>query len=188
MPYYEYFHHPNNNFGIVVFSKYKIVKREPLFLPISITNGSVYCELDIHGKRVGLISYHLYSYNFRNIEGFSQMNYIQKGLVLNRLVKNTYKRQEAQLNGIMEYAKSINLPLIIAGDLNNIPDSYFYHQLTANYKDSFMEKGRGRGLTYPLLSVRIDYQFCSPQMKVLKHEVLKSEFSDHYPVLVSYGL
>ena len=78
-------------------------------------------------------------------------------------------------------------PVILCGDLNDVPNSYVYRVLSKNLKDSFREKGRGFQFTYVsrIPGLRIDNIFVDQSIKVLSHEVPCVELSDHYPVLVN---
>ena len=139
---------------------------------------------------MGLVNFHLYSYSLITKLAVSSSSLSERIQIINRAVHHAYKEQEKEVDIILKKAGSVGIPVILAGDLNNIPDSYCYHQFTNSFNDSFMKKGRGRGVTYPLfgIGVRIDYQFSSKNIQVLEHTILKSNFSDHYALSVRYRL
>ena len=81
-------------------------------------------------------------------------------------------------------------PVILAGDFNDPPSSYLYQKAQKVLEDSFVEQGRGLGTTYhgPFPAFRIDYVLHSDTIKALTYKRIKSDISDHYPVVVDLKL
>ena len=83
----------------------------------------------------------------------------------------------------------------MAGDFNETPASYFYHQCRPYLKDSYCEAGQGfsttyhgsftrsRNATFP--AFRIDMVLHTTDMEAISYKRIKSEMSDHYPVIVT---
>jgi endonuclease/exonuclease/phosphatase family metal-dependent hydrolase len=90
-----------------------------------------------------------------------------------------------QIQIVKEQIKNSPYPIIICGDLNEIPISYVYNQLTESLNDAFLEKGNGLGVThssnYPFM--RIDYVFTSNDLVVKGFNLIEKELSDHYPIV-----
>lgn len=88
------------------------------------------------------------------------------------------------------HIKKSPYPVVLAGDLNDTPQSYCYRRVSAGLQDSFWECGWGLGTTYAgnLPFLRIDYAFASPHFRIYNHHVLSQPYSDHYPVVVGLGL
>lgn len=84
----------------------------------------------------------------------------------------------------MRHVNSSPYKVILAGDFNDTPVSYFYRQVTDKLYDSFTESGNGFGSTYngifPLL--RIDYIFHGEGLHSYNHTVHSEQLSDHYAV------
>lgn len=99
--------------------------------------------------------------------------------------QSSAKRVE-QIDTLLNHIYRSPHPVIICGDLNDVAISYTYRRIAFGQKDSFLEAGRGRGITYAgaLPFLRIDYAFFNPNFKVVKHDVIRSDFSDHHPVAV----
>lgn len=80
-------------------------------------------------------------------------------------------------------------PVILAGDFNDVPHSYIYHQLSQGLFDTF-HYARGMQSTYagkiPLL--RIDYILTDQQFEQGSFNRKLVDFSDHYPIIstISY--
>jgi len=103
--------------------------------------------------------------------------------ILRSYTSHSVKRKQ-QLDVLMDHVRKSPHPVIMAGDMNDVPQSYVYRLFTKNRQDSFRKKGNGLGVsfgdTYPFL--RIDYILPDHNFAVLKHEVKNVDFSDHYPV------
>jgi endonuclease/exonuclease/phosphatase (EEP) superfamily protein YafD len=82
------------------------------------------------------------------------------------------------------------IPIIIAGDFNDTPASYIYQQATKMLCDPYVEQGRGFGTTYhgPYPAFRIDYILHSEDIKALSYKRIKTNISDHYPIVVQFDL
>ena len=90
----------------------------------------------------------------------------------------------AQSKEIRMHQDKSPYPSVICGDFNDPPQSYTYRVISKGLQDSFCEKGLGLGATYggKIPALRIDYILTDPKLKVLSHDVIKSNFSDHYIV------
>ena len=81
-------------------------------------------------------------------------------------------------------------PVVLCGDLNDLPSSYAYWQVRAHLRDTYMEAGQLLGNTFAggFPSFRIDHIFADPKLRVTRHKVIRQRYSDHYPVLCSARL
>lgn len=114
-----------------------------------------------------------------------------KGLrrVLGRVRHYTAMRAE-QARWLEEQLDSCSLPILLAGDLNDTPQSYSYHRVSRNLSDSFREKGRGFGTTFAGMprGLRIDVLLGGKGLVFLDHQVYRTALSDHYPVSAFFQL
>ena len=188
-PYFEFNKEPNNIFGLAVLSKYPILNSKEIFLPISFTNGGVLYEIQTPQRQIGLINFHLQSFNIFELKE-------KKKSWLAR-VKNVYsssywvfEEQMSQTQLIRKEVDAAGLPIILGGDLNNGPSTYIYRLMASGLKDSFAEKGQGWSTTFEKgwLSLRLDYLLSSPEFKVISHRILPQGHSDHHPVVAEYKL
>jgi endonuclease/exonuclease/phosphatase (EEP) superfamily protein YafD len=102
--------------------------------------------------------------------------------------KETVIRHENEWNDqLRPLISECSLPLILAGDMNDIPSSWLYAQITKYLADTYRDKGLGFCTTYngSFPRFRIDMVFRSPQFSTLSYRRIKTDLSDHYPVLVS---
>ncbi len=81
-------------------------------------------------------------------------------------------------------------PYVIAGDLNDIPESDTYRMMTDLVNDAWLAAGDGPGYTFPSDSPdrRIDYIFHTSGVHVSDAWVPESQASDHRPVVVEVSL
>lgn len=81
-------------------------------------------------------------------------------------------------------------PVVLAADLNDVPNSYTYFTVRGNLQDAFLEKGSGIGRTYRGLSptLRIDYIFADRRLRVKQFTRVKKDYSDHYMLVTDLVL
>ncbi len=81
-------------------------------------------------------------------------------------------------------------PVLLCGDLNDIPSSYVYFKIRDRLQDAFLEKGWGLGKTYrntiPVL--RIDYLFYGNEISLHGFEKLDVPYSDHEPLMANFSI
>jgi endonuclease/exonuclease/phosphatase family metal-dependent hydrolase len=76
--------------------------------------------------------------------------------------------------------------VVLAGDLNEGPDHPAARVVAGSYRDAFAAAGEGRGETFPASDPlhRIDYVFCSSELKPVRATVVPIAASDHLAVIV----
>ena len=105
---------------------------------------------------------------------------IKKGLVI--------RSQQADM--IASLLADSPHPVVLAADLNDVPNSYTYFTVRGSLQDAFLEKGSGIGRTYRGLSptLRIDYIFADRRLKVKQFTRVKKDYSDHYMLVTDLVL
>jgi endonuclease/exonuclease/phosphatase family metal-dependent hydrolase len=98
--------------------------------------------------------------------------------------KRAAQRRAKQVEEVLEAIRKSPHPVVICGDLNDVPASYAYRIFSENLQDAFKEKGGGWATTYtgPIPGLRIDYIFVSHRFEVNSFYTGKRNFSDHKPV------
>ncbi|TVR76916.1 MAG: hypothetical protein EA409_12565 [Saprospirales bacterium] len=174
-----YTDHPVIDFGFLAFENYE--------------NSVVWADIDFPVKGVCRI----YNIHLQSNQITDQSELIKKeGLdwswqSLRSVLEifGNYQRSSAmrvnQVETILEHSKESPYPVIIMGDINDLPISYTYRKLSYGKKDSFLEAGRGFGVTYlgPVPLLRIDAIFTDPEFKTIDHQLIAEPFSDHKPVV-----
>ena len=104
--------------------------------------------------------------------------------LINRLT-SAFKKQQDQVEHFLNHKKDCNYKIILCGDFNNTAYSWAYHEVKNDFKDTFLEAGKGFGKTfmfnkYPL---RIDFILVDKKFSVNQHQNFNLKLSDHEPVL-----
>lgn len=187
---------PNRNgkYGLAIFSKYKIEKSEVVAIQndSSYNNQFQFADISWRGKSIRFINIHLASVgletaDYKLLENPNSENQeeLEKGLksIANNL-SQAFKRRQVQIKSVVHEIQSSPNPVVLAGDFNDVPQSFIYHEIANELVDSFTEAGHGFGKTYVKSPVplRIDYIFHSENLHALNFRHIKKELSDHYPI------
>lgn len=184
-----------HQWGLAVFSKFPIVSHT--FYDFSggresaNTNGLQKIILDVNGRKVQLMNYHLESfhigryYDLRKTEKFLRFRWWTRDLPeILRLLAPAMKDKTSQAKFIAEKINSTELPVIAAGDMNNTPGSYPYRLIHQNLFDTAHRSGKL--LPWTLNSfppfLRIDYISVSSDLTTLHYAIPNLRVSDHFPV------
>ena len=92
-----------------------------------------------------------------------------------------------QVDELSAHINSSPYPVIICGDFNDPPYSYAYSRISQYLQDTFLEKGKGFGISYngSFIPYRIDYILHSNYFECLKYSMVRKKLSDHYPIVVT---
>ncbi len=109
-----------------------------------------------------------------------------------RLVRDTEFRRQAA-GKLRDYAATLKLPVILAGDFNTPVESTIYREIWGGYANAFSTTGRGYGWTQRVtvkgftIGVRIDHVLTSKELVPLVSEVGPDVDSDHLPLIADLG-
>ncbi|MFZ1750543.1 MAG: endonuclease/exonuclease/phosphatase family protein [Saprospiraceae bacterium] len=176
--------------GAVILSKYTFIKKGEIDFGTK-TNSCLWADVLINEDTVRIYSFHLQSNQIsRDAEKLANQTDIDqtqswydiKGIL--RKFRNKHLHRSHQAETIKEHVEKCSHKTILAGDLNDPPQSYTYHVMSSLGQDAFRERGLGIGTTYagkiPLL--RIDYIFADNTLEVAEFKIIKDRFSDHFAV------
>ena len=183
---YQYIHFRKKNvLGHAIFSKYPLINKYSFDFKHTYNNSL--CANVVKGKDTIRV-YNLHLQSLSVIPSLTFLKDIDKDVLRERM-SIRFIKQETQAKRIIAHKASSKYPVIIAGDFNNTPFSYVYHQLSENMNDAFVEAGNGIGTTYffDRYPMRIDYILTSKELEVLNFETVKKTFSDHYPIITTIG-
>ena len=177
--------------GTSIYSRYPIKDKGKIDFPKSL-NSCVWADVQIGKQRIRVYSLHLQSNKVSSdatkvlkLEGLQQKETLSDiGGMLKKIKKAALKRpRQARL--IVQSMEQCPYPIILCGDFNDTPQSYSYRILTKNLQDAFHKKKFGLGTTYAgsIPALRIDYILADQQFEILDHEIIKKDFSDHYPII-----
>lgn len=188
-------YHP---FCVAIFSNYPIIRWEKVQSIKEYNHTFLWADVLVKGDTIRIFNIHLQSMHFAKndyafIENIDQqdMDDVQTaGRNIIRKMKTANLLRSAQARDIKDEMAKSPYPVIVCGDMNDVPNSNAYQIISNNLYDAFTEKGWGIGRTFKFLSptLRIDYVLHSKSLKVERVQVLRSPRSDHSPVLADFIL
>ncbi len=181
--------------GEVIFSKMPVLKVVRIHEPTIF-----YADLLHRNDTLRVFCMHLSSYGLDGSDQ-QQLKDLRHGTLDSTTGRSTYHKfretllkHEEEWKMLEPYFTSCKKGLILAGDFNDPPASYFYQQCKQLLKDSYCEAGQGFSTTYHGIftkrrnaifpSFRIDMVLHTPDIEACSYKRIKSEISDHYPVVV----
>ncbi|MEL6849015.1 MAG: endonuclease/exonuclease/phosphatase family protein [Bacteroidota bacterium] len=190
MPYFQFVHLPVHIHGAAIYSRYPIVDLDTLFMPPKEINNGILATLETPMGLIGIGNMHLSSFQVAQTID-KPTTWLGKSLAMYRRSVEVVQLQAEKVDLVMDKTQSYKNPMILTGDLNASPHTRIVQPFFKGFQDSFDAAGKGMGWTFPVigpLGLRIDYQFASPELTVVSHDVLRSRVSDHYPILATYRL
>ena len=190
-------------FGLAIFSRFVIVRRGTIpFGHLSLNHG-MWADLARPAARTGtgqpdtirVFNVHLQSMSMADADiaaaTESRAGLRDKAPNLLRRFRNGAVARGTQVDTVLARVARSPYPVLLAGDLNDLPYSYAYDQLADHLQNAWATVGLGIGATYHgrLPFLRIDQQFAGPQWQVRGcrvHQEIK--WSDHFPVEGVYQL
>ena len=181
----DYNLYPNLNIGTAIYTKYPIVKGGNIPFNTMSHNGT-WADLNIKGKIFRIYSIHLSSNHVNNLTDNYKDIIDESKYILSKYNQHAIIRA-GQLKQILAHAAKSPHPVIISGDFNDVPQSYIYSMIDKDYTDAFRVAGRGLMQTYisRFIGLRIDFTFTSPNIEIYDHDIIKTNLSDHYPVVTT---
>jgi endonuclease/exonuclease/phosphatase family metal-dependent hydrolase len=184
--------HVHEKRSTAIFSKHPILKKGTILFEHSL-NSAVWADIQIKGQTLRVYSVHLQSNRISDDasklaeSGSLQERETWVGI---RGILAKYKRaavvRAAQAKEVAAHVAQSPHPVVVCGDFNDTPLSYSYRQLVQSrmLQDAFCEAGTGLGTTYNGLipALRIDYALVDPRFSVVDHQIIRKNFSDHFPV------
>lgn len=188
MPYAVFPSGTTHIIGVAFFSKYPIVKIDTLFMDKTEPNSGILVTVQTPKGKLGVGCLHLSSFCFSALRKHipDKVDYL---IAAWKRWKKILDLQQQKVDKIKNITQKYPYPYVLAGDFNANPEGRIAAQFSENLSEAFQEKGQGLAWTYPLtrfLGIKIDHQFHTSDLKVLECQVLKKNFSDHYPILAKY--
>lgn len=189
-------------FGLAIFSRFPIVRKGTIFFSRLSQNHAMWADLARPAARTGgrpdtirVFNLHLQSMSMQDADlaaaTSSRAGLRQKAPNLLRRFRNGAVARGTQVDTVLAHVARSPYPVLLAGDLNDLPYSYVYDRLADHLQNAWATVGLGIGATYngrlPLL--RIDQQFAGPQWQVRGCRVHREiTWSDHFPLEGLYEL
>ena len=186
--------------AIATFYRYPIVSTGTYNLPDK-SLYAIFTDVLINSDTVRIYNLHLESIRFGDDDYSFYSHLTDPGMEQTPLEvgskKMMWKLRKAfifratQVESLIRDIAGSPYPVILAGDFNDSPASYTYHQLTTLLSDTFIQAGSGFfGSTYAgkFPAFRIDYILCSEAFSAVSYHKYDVDLSDHYPITATLSL
>lgn len=179
-------------FGVIIFSRYPIVKRGHIPFEGDANNYCIYADVKVGDDTVRVYNAHLQSIrlgkqDYEVVEENTESQELKEGSFrIIRKVRRALIRREDQVERIMEHIAQSPHRAVLCGDFNDPPHSWSYNRFEDLLEDSFTEGGNGLSNTFnhkAFPPLRIDYVLHSPGIRTLEYRRRTDDLSDHFPVI-----
>jgi endonuclease/exonuclease/phosphatase family metal-dependent hydrolase len=193
--------------GNIIFSKYPILRWHGFEEARRLSQGwdePVFAEIQTGEDTLRVGTFHMESYGFvqRDYEDLAKIRYQQdEDLRASRHIfgkmRYAFQQRGRQADLISGQVTNSSLPVILCGDLNDVPASYSYRIVKGELNDAFLEKGSGLGKTFVsgrsrvltwLPTLRIDYIFSDDRLGVRQITRTTGGLSDHRGLIADIEL
>lgn len=175
--------------GMAIFSKYPIIKKGNIKVREKYSYGAIFTDILFKKDTIRIYNVHLKSMSI-DTEALKDTDNLKKNYFdLFRRLKNGFVERARQVKLIRQDIEKCPHKVILCGDLNDLPYSYTYHQLSQVLDNAFEQGGKGFGFTFNswLFFLRIDNQFFSNQIQIKDCQTIRSiQYSDHFPIKANY--
>lgn len=187
-------YHP---FCVAIFSNHPILQWKKVQNLKEYNHTFLWADILVNTDTIRIFNIHLQSMHFGKneyafIENIDQqdMNNVQSsGKNIIRKMRSAYLLRASQALDVKAEIDQSPYPVIVCGDMNDVPNSYAYQTISKNLYDSYTEKGWGIGRTFQFLSptLRIDYVLHSKQLKLKQVQIIRPSPGDHNPVISDFS-
>lgn len=182
--------------GVAIFSRYPIVGKERMPYRSS-AESLLQADVKFGKDTIRFFTTHLQSYKFsaleleeiEKIKDKSKPALRESKSILSKM-QRAFRNRGAQVDQAVPVIEQSKYPQVVCLDLNDVPTSYAYWKIRGEREDAFLTKGFGMGVTYKTLlpTLRIDYIFSHPSLKVTQVKIAGEYYSDHLPLIADLRL
>ncbi|MBR3940384.1 MAG: endonuclease/exonuclease/phosphatase family protein [Bacteroidales bacterium] len=173
--------------GTSIFSKYPIIKAGNID-----STRCIYVDVKTSFDTIRIYNIHLSSYRLDE-EDRNEIDRIKHGDMTEKSKKTLHKfkttagKHQQETDILLKHIANSPYKTIMCGDFNDTPASYVYQKMKDIYTDSYVAKGKGLSTTYNGIfpAFRIDYILHHNDFVTDSYRRIKTNISDHYPILVS---
>jgi endonuclease/exonuclease/phosphatase family metal-dependent hydrolase len=124
------------------------------------------------------------------LEAVLQIRGVRVRVANTHLQHNSALERTAQAQRIAELLAPSPEPVVLAGDLNAVPEAPELAPLLGAFADAWTRAGDGPGFTIPVEAPnrRIDYVLTSPEIEARSAHVIATTASDHLPVVADLAV
>lgn len=180
-----------NNQGMAIFTKYKILDSGYVWMNKNNFNAALYIDFIKDKDTLRIYNVHLESMRLQLSQYKESDRYQSKLKTLIIKLKDGAEKRSSQIDKLIAHTDKCPYPYIICGDFNETPYSYNYFKLKRNFSNAFEEAGNGFGFSFNsiLFFLRIDHHFYNNEIEAIDYRVDRSmKISDHFPTRGYYRL
>jgi endonuclease/exonuclease/phosphatase family metal-dependent hydrolase len=186
---------PDRPYGMAILSKKRIIRSGRLDFPDNTGNMAMWADIEEGADTIRVYNVHLQSIRFKKSDyevvnnATTGQGYHGSRTLLLRM-REAYIKRAAQAEVLATHMKGCKLPMVVAGDFNDVPLSYAYRKVAKDLVDAFCEAGNGMERTYkgPFPSFRIDYILFSKNIGCTFYKSYDNVPGDHKMVTASLDL
>ena len=181
----------SGEFGQAIFSKHPILNKGDVNDASGKFLNSIWADLLIGTDTVRVYNVHLESMSIDENDIVDTEKLKNSYLSTGYKLRSGFKTRSSQVQGLVNDIAHCKYPMIICGDLYDLPFSYPYTLLRRNLSNAFESSGSGFGFSYNgrLFFLRIDNQFFSDHFTIHNFKThRKVKHSDHFPLTATYSL
>jgi endonuclease/exonuclease/phosphatase (EEP) superfamily protein YafD len=185
-------------FCLAIFSNYPIINKKKIQSIPEYNHTFIWADLLVGSDTVRLFNIHLQSMHFvkkdydfiEKIDQQSADEISTNGQSLIRKLKEANFQRAVQVLAVRDEIRNSPYPVILCGDMNDVPNSYAYQILRDDLRDGFADKGFGIGRTFQFIAptLRVDYVFYSASLPIKDFQIDKGFKSDHKPLVAVFDL
>jgi endonuclease/exonuclease/phosphatase family metal-dependent hydrolase len=187
--------------GVAIFSRYPLLDTLRIRYSgedtLSMGESLIHVDINVGGQRIRVFATHLQSLRFDGNDyqvlhriAKAEDSAVTKSMGVVKKFRHAYLFRSKQAELVRRELDSSPWPLILCGDFNDLPNSFTYARIKGDRTDAFLRRGFGVGRTFAWLSptLRIDYIFSSPSLKVEQFKKTVGPWSDHYPLVADFKI
>jgi endonuclease/exonuclease/phosphatase family metal-dependent hydrolase len=183
----------NHHFGIIIYSKYPIVKMQRVVSdPTEYNSIFQYVDVVKNNDTFRVFNIHLQSLRFTDANrkyidnpGITGENDWEATKNILIKYKTGMEKRQRQSDFIKKTLDESPYPVILCGDFNDVPNSYAYNRIGEGLNNAFTSLGSGISNTYDGLSptLRIDNIFADKNFNIVQYNRFVKKLSDHFPIV-----
>ncbi len=177
-------------FGMAIVSRYPIIDSAKFsFGQTPHSEGLMYADIKVRDKVIRVFSVHMESFRMGKRGYFDGVPAGSGGAAAKNTlqrIRSAYEYRSMQAEFVKDVLNKSPYPVIVCGNLGDVPNSYAYNTVKQGLNDAFIKKGVGLGSTFKYISptLRLDYVLTDPSLKVEQFDSPRLPYSDHYPLIV----